>query len=58
MVMRGRMARVLISRPVQARNQCVLAKTVAAPRPRDMRKIVNAFIDISKGGGFTHMVRE
>lgn len=58
LIISGRMASVLISRPIQARNQCELAKTMVVPRPRDMRRIGRMFGDISKGRVFTYMVRE
>lgn len=32
--MRGRMARVLISRPIQASSQCELANVMVVPSPR------------------------
>ena len=32
--MMGRIARVLISRPIQARSQCELVKVVMVPRPK------------------------
>lgn len=35
--MRGMMAKVLISRPIQARSQWELAKVIVVPRPRAKR---------------------
>ena len=39
--MGGRMARVLISRPIHARSQCELAKVRVVPRPRLNRNTVS-----------------
>ena len=37
--MRGRMARVLISRPIQARSQCELANVRVVPSPRLIKRM-------------------
>ena len=34
------MARVLISRPIQARSQCELANVSVVPRPKPNRRVV------------------
>ena len=52
------MARVLISSPIQARNQWELAKAIVVPRPRDINRMGRMLGDISKGGILTHMIRE
>jgi len=36
---RGRMARVFISRPIQARNQWELANVTVVPRPKPNKKV-------------------
>ena len=36
---RGRMARVFISMPIQASSQCELAKVMVVPRPRPRNKV-------------------
>lgn len=36
---RGMMARVLISSPIQARSQCVLANVIVVPKPRVKRRV-------------------
>lgn len=53
--MRGRIARVFISRPIHARSQWELENVKAVPRPRVKRsvKIINGCI--SKGGTLTNM---
>ena len=38
--MRGIIARVLISSPIQASSQCVLAKVVMVPMPRPNNRMV------------------
>lgn len=35
----GRIARVLISRPIQASSQCELANVIVVPRPRPNRRV-------------------
>lgn len=50
------MARVLISRPIQARSQCELAKVVVVPRPSPKRRKNKTYGFISKGRGFTLIV--
>ena len=35
----GIMARVLISRPIQARSQCVLANVIVVPRPSPNNRV-------------------
>ena len=57
-IISGRMARVLISRPIQARNQCELAKVIVVPRPKDIKMMARIAGDISKGRIFTHIIRE
>lgn len=37
--MSGRMARVFISIPIQASNQCELAKVIVVPRPRPSSRV-------------------
>lgn len=54
--MRGRMARVLISSPIQARSQCELANVIVVPRPRPNNRVAKMYGFISKGGGFTYIV--
>ena len=52
------MARVLISSPIHARNQCELANVTVVPSPREMMRTGITFAGISKGRVFTYMVRE
>lgn len=53
---RGIMARVFISRPIQARSQCELVSVIEVPRPRPSSRIIiiNGFI--SKGRILTNMI--
>lgn len=44
----GIIARVLISRPIQANNQCELAKVIVVPNPRLDIRIVSTYGFISK----------
>lgn len=53
--MRGRMAKVLISSPIQASSQCELANVTVVPRPRLIRKMEITYGLISKGGILTIM---
>lgn len=52
---KGRMARVLISRPIHARSQCELAKVIAVPRPRLDRRTTSTRGLISRGRILTNM---
>lgn len=52
---RGIIARVLISRPIQARSQCELAKVIVVPRPRLKKRSETMYGLISKGGILTNM---
>ena len=38
-VINGMMARVLISRPIQAKSQCELANVTVVPSPREIRRM-------------------
>lgn len=53
--MRGRIARVLISRPIQASSQCELANVIVVPRPRPNSRVVRMWGLISKGRGLTYI---
>lgn len=50
---KGKIARVLISRPIHARSQWVLEKVRVVPRPRPSSRKVKIYGLISKGRGFT-----
>lgn len=52
---RGMMARVLISRPIQANSQCELAKVSVVPRPRLNKRTERIKGFISKGRNLTNM---
>lgn len=52
------MARVLISRPIHARNQWELANVIVVPRPREISSTGITLAGISKGRVLTYMVRE
>lgn len=52
---RGMMARVLISRPIQASNQCELANVIVVPRPKPNSRIAKTYGFISKGRILTDM---
>lgn len=54
-VIRGRMARVFISRPIHARSQWELANVIMVPRPRLYRKMDKTYGFISKRRGFTNI---
>lgn len=54
--MSGKIARVLISRPIQARNQCELANVIVVPSPRVISKVHETIGFISKGGILTIIV--
>ena len=53
--MSGRMARVLISMPIQASSQCELAKVIVVPRPTAINKIERMIGAISKRRILTNM---
>ena len=53
----GIMARVLISRPIQAKSQCELANVIVVPSPKLIKRVERMKGFISKGGGFTDMLR-
>lgn len=53
--MSGRIASVLISRPIQARSQWELEKVSVVPRPRLIRKIVSTCGFISKRRSLTYI---
>ena len=48
-VIKGIIARVLISRPIQARSQCELANVIVVPRPRAIKRTDKIWGFISKG---------
>lgn len=52
---RGRIARVLISRPIQASSQCELAKVIVVPSPKLKRRREVMWAFISKGGILTNI---
>lgn len=56
MVIRGIIARVLISRPIQARSQWKLDRVIVVPIAKLSRKIVRARGLISKGRILTNIV--
>ena len=47
--MRGIIASVLISRPIQARSQCELANVIVVPSPRAIKRTDKMWGFISKG---------
>ena len=49
------MARVLISRPIQARSQWELINVIVVPRPRVNSKVIKIYGFISKRGVLTNM---
>lgn len=51
--MSGRMARVLISSPIHARNQWELANVIVVPKPRVNNKVAARSGFINKGRGLT-----
>lgn len=53
----GMMAKVLISRPIHARSQCVLVNVIVVPSPRLIRRVGKMYGFIGKGGGFTNTGR-
>ena len=53
--MRGMMAKVLISRPIQARSQWELAKVRVVPRPSPERRMAKTYGFISIGRTLTNM---
>lgn len=55
-VIRGRMARVLISRPIQANSQWELANVIVVPRPRVNKSRAKMQGFISKGGNLTDIL--
>lgn len=49
------MARVLISRPIQASNQCELANVIVVPSPRLSNRVAKMYGFISRGRDLTYM---
>ena len=54
--MRGMIANVLISRPIQARSQCELVKVIVVPMPRASQSKVCVYGLISRGRVLTNIV--
>ncbi len=52
---RGIMARVFISSPIQARSQWELANVIVVPRPSPNSKVAKMYGFISKGRSLTNM---
>lgn len=53
--MRGIIARVLISRPIQASSQCVLVSVIEVPRTSPNRRIIKIKGFISRGRSLTYI---
>ena len=53
--MRGRIARVLISSPIQASSQWELANVMVVPSPRLNNRVAKMYGFISKGRGLTYI---
>lgn len=53
--MRGMMARVFISSPIQARSQCELANVMVVPRPSPNSRVAKMYGFISKGRSLTNI---
>lgn len=52
-VIRGIMARVLISSPIQASSQCELVNVMVVPRPSPNKRVIRTYGFISVGGILT-----
>ena len=52
---RGMIARVFISSPIQARSQCELANVIVVPRPSPNKRVAKMYGFISKGRSLTNM---